>query len=69
MTEHSKRKRNLAPRRLKEIVKSHVRFEQPPGEFKDLFRELETRGNESPTNDAKLVKKGNACREESLTFQ
>ena len=60
MSEHSKRKRNLDPRGLKEIVKSHVRFEQPPGEFRDLFRKLETRGNESPTKDAKIVKRGNA---------
>ena len=57
MSEYPKRKRNLAPRGLREILKSHVRFEQPPGEFKDLFRELETKGNESPTNNAKLVKR------------
>ena len=47
MSERPKPKRNLNPRGIKEILKSHVRFEPPPGKFEDLFRKRETRENNS----------------------
>ena len=62
MSEKSKHKRNLDPRGIKEIIKSHGRFEPPPGEFKDLFREMETGGNNRPPNDVKRPENDNASR-------
>ena len=41
MSEKTERKRNLGTRGLKEIAKSHVKFEPPPGRFRDLFKERE----------------------------
>ena len=62
MSEKSKHKRNLNPRGFKEIIKSHSRFEPPPGEFKDLFREMETSGNNRPSGNIRRPKSDNASR-------
>lgn len=62
MSEHTKRKRNLGTRGFREIAKSHVRFEPPPGRFKDLFKERETRENERSPDDVKLPKSERAAR-------